>query len=99
MEMTMIKPISVEDSGGICDYLLAGKAVILNVESIHTGVTQGITDFTSGATYSINGNLQKISDYILIATPDSVELSGDLQGILVAGGAMGIGVPRFNIHL
>ena len=30
----------------------------------------------------MNGNLQKISNYIFIATPDSVELSGDFQDIL-----------------
>ena len=76
MEVTMIKPTSMEDSRDICDYLLAGKAVVLNMEGIHTEVAQRIIDFTSGATYSMNGNLQKISNYIFIATPDSVELSG-----------------------
>ena len=90
MEVTMIKPTSMEDSRDISDYLLAGKAVVLNMEGIHTEVAQRIIDFTSGATYSINGNLQKISNYIFIATPDSVELSGDFQDILAAGGAMGM---------
>ena len=82
MEVTMIKPTSMEDSRDICDYLLAGKAVVLNMEGIHTETAQRIIDFTSGATYSMNGNLQKISNYIFIATPDCVELSGDFQDIL-----------------
>ena len=99
MEVTMIKPNSMEDSRDICDYLLAGKAVVLNMEGIHTEVAQRIIDFTSGATYSMNGNLQKISNYIFIATPDSVELSGDFQDILAAGGAMGMDVSGLNIHL
>ena len=99
MEVTMIKPTSMEDSRDICDYLLAGKAVVLNMEGIHTEVAQRIIDFTSGATYSMNGNLQKISNYIFIATPDSVELSGDFQDILAAGGAMGMDVSGLNIHL
>lgn len=84
MEVTMIKPTSMEDSRDICDYLLAGKAVVLNMEGIHTETAQRIIDFTSGATYSMNGNLQKISNYIFIATPDCVELSGDFQDILAA---------------
>ena len=50
MEVTMIKPTSMEDSRDICDYLLAGKAVVLNMEGIHTEVAQRIIDFTSGAT-------------------------------------------------
>ena len=99
MEVTMIKPTSMEDSRDICDFLLAGKAVVLNMEGIHTEVAQRIIDFTSGATYSMNGNLQKISSYIFIATPDSVELSGEFQDILAAGGAMGMDVSGLNIHL
>lgn len=99
MEVTMIKPTNMEDSRDIADYLLAGKAVVLNMEGIHTEVAQRIIDFASGATYSMNGNLQKISNYIFIATPDSVELSGDFQDILAAGGAMGMDVSGLNIHL
>ena len=78
------------------DYLLSGKAVVLNMEGIHTEVAQRIIDFTSGATYSMRGNLQKISSYIFIATPDSVELSGDFQDLLTGGG---LGAGGLNIHL
>lgn len=85
MEVSMVKPTSIEDAKEICDYLLAGKAVVLNMEGIHTEVAQRIIDFTSGATYSMNGNLQKISNYIFIATPESVELSGDFQDLLNSG--------------
>lgn len=89
MEVSMIKPTSIEDSKEVCDYLLAGKAVVLNMEGLHTEVAQRIIDFTSGATYSMNGNLQKISNYIFIATPESVELSGDFQD-LIGGNTMDI---------
>lgn len=89
MEVSMIKPTSIEDSKEICDYLLAGKAVVLNMEGLHTEVAQRIIDFTSGATYSMNGNLQKISNYIFIATPESVELSGDFQD-LISGNTLDI---------
>lgn len=91
MEVTMIKPTSIEDSREICDYLLAGKAVVLNMEGLHMEVAQRIIDFTSGATYSMNGNLQKISNYIFIATPQNVELSGDFQNILASTGSLDIG--------
>ena len=96
MEVTMIKPTSMDDSRDICDYLLAGKAVVLNMEGIHMETAQRIIDFTSGATYSMNGNLQKISNYIFIATPQSVELSGDFQDLLTGGN---LDVSGLNIHL
>ena len=71
MEVSLIKPTSMEDTREICDYLLAGKAVVLNMEGIHMEVAQRIIDFTCGATYSMDGNLKKISNYIFIATPSS----------------------------
>lgn len=96
MEVSLIKPTSLEDGKEICEYLLAGKAVVLNMEGINTDTAQRIIDFTSGATYSMNGNLQKISSYIFIATPQSVELSGDFQD-LFTGSA--IDVSGLNIRL
>ena len=63
MEVSLIKPTSLDDAKEICDYLLAGKAVVLNMEGIHTETAQRIIDFTSGSTYSMNGNLQKISKF------------------------------------
>lgn len=96
MEVSMVKPTSIEDAKEICDYMLAGKAVVLNMEGIHTEVAQRIIDFTSGATYSMNGNLQKISNYIFIATPESVELSGDFQDLLNSGS---LDMGGMNLHL
>lgn len=98
MEVSMIKPTSMEDSKEICDYLLAGKAVVLNMEGLHTEVAQRIIDFSSGATYSMNGNLQKISNYIFIATPESVELSGDFQDLLGGGGGS-LDMSGLNLRL
>lgn len=96
MEVSLVKPTTMEDSREICDYLLAGKAVVLNMEGIHTEVAQRIIDFASGATYSMNGNLQKISNYIFIATPETVELSGDFQELLADGT---LNISGLNLHL
>lgn len=87
MEVAMLIPTSFGDSQEICDYLLAGKTVVLNMEGLHTEIAQRIIDFASGAVYSISGNLQKISNYIFIVTPETVDLSGDFQDILGNAGA------------
>lgn len=80
MEVTMIKPQGMDDSREICDYLLAGKAVVLNMEGMNMDVAQRIIDFTLGAIYSIDGDFQPISKYIFMASPRNVELSGDFNG-------------------
>jgi len=85
MEVCVIKPSTVEDSREVTDTLLSGRAVVLNLEGIHVDVAQRIIDFTSGSCYAINGNLQKISNYIFIITPESVEISGDFQDLLSGG--------------
>lgn len=82
MEVCVIKPTSVDDAREISETLLSGRTVILNLEGLDLEVAQRIIDFTSGATFAISGNLQKISNYIFLVTPTNVEISGDLQDLL-----------------
>ena len=92
MEVCVIKPTSVEDAREITETLLANRTVVLNLEGLDVDIAQRIIDFTSGSTFAISGNLQKISHYIFIITPRSVDISGDFQEIL--SGA--IDVPALN---
>lgn len=97
MEVCMVKPTSVEDSREICDTLLSGRTVVINLEGIHIEIAQRIIDFTSGACYSMGGNLQKISNYIFIVTPKNVELSGDFQDMMIVNDDMGISTLGLNL--
>ena len=81
MEVCVIKPTSVEDAREITETLLSNRTVVLNLEGIDVDVAQRIIDFTSGSCFAIGGNLQKISHYIFIITPSSVDISGDFQDI------------------
>ena len=82
MEVCVIKPTNVDDAREITETLLSGSTVILNLEGLDLEVAQRIIDFTSGATFAISGNLQKISNYIFLVTPTNVDISGDLQDLL-----------------
>lgn len=82
MEVCVVKPTSFEDSREITETLLSGRTVILNLEGLDLEIAQRIIDFTSGGTFAINGNFQKISNYIFLVTPTNVEISGDLQDLL-----------------
>lgn len=84
MELCVIKPTSVEDAREITETLLNNRAVILNVEGLDVEVAQRIIDFTSGSTFAISGNLQKISNYIFVITPASVDISGDFLNLVDA---------------
>lgn len=82
MEVCVIRPTSIEDGREITETLLANRTVVLNLEGLDVEIAQRIIDFACGSTYAISGNLQKISNYIFIITPASVDISGDFQEIL-----------------
>ena len=82
MEVCVIKPVTVDDGREIVDTLLNGRAVILNLEGLDVEMAQRIIDFTSGACFAIQGNLQRVSNYIFVVTPVSIEISGDIQELL-----------------
>ncbi len=92
MSVCVIKPISVEDAREITETLLAGRTVVLNLEGLDLEIAQRIIDFSSGSCYAINGNLQKISNYIFIITPSTVDISGDFQNIMSAFGGTSSGI-------
>lgn len=92
MEVCVIKPTSVEDAREITETLLANRTVVLNLEGLDVDIAQRIIDFTSGSCFAISGNLQKISHYIFIITPASVDISGDFQDLLAGS----FDVPSLN---
>ncbi len=75
----VFKPTNVSESREITQTLRANKTVVLNLEDADDMSAQRILDFTSGSCYALDGTLQKISNYIFIVTPASVDISGDLQ--------------------
>ena len=82
MKVCVIKPTSVEDAREITETLLENRTVVLNVEGLDVEIAQRIIDFTSGSCFAISGNLQKISNYIFIITPASVDISGDFLSLM-----------------
>jgi cell division inhibitor SepF len=82
MEVCVIRPNTFDDSREITDTLINGRTVVLNMEGLNLEVAQRIIDFTCGACYALNGNLQKVSSYIFVITPSSVEISGDFQDMI-----------------
>ncbi len=81
-EVCVIKPKKFDESLEIVDALLDNCTVILNLEGLDITLAQHIIDFIAGASYSVNGSLQKVSTYIFILTPEGVDITGDSQEIL-----------------
>ncbi len=93
-EVCVIKPKQFDDATEIVDALLDNCTVILNLEGLDINLAQHIIDFTSGASYSIQGSIRKVSSYIFILTPEGVDITGDSQELLndITGGSMYEGI-------
>lgn len=75
----IFKPVSIDEAREIAETLINNNTVLLNFEGVDLAVSQRILDTITGVCIAIRGNLQKISNFIFIATPASVDVSGDLQ--------------------
>lgn len=75
----VFKPKSFEESKEIVETFLEDKTVVMNFEGVDVTISQRILDIVTGACIAVGGNLQKISNYIFIATPSSVDLTGECQ--------------------
>jgi len=79
MEVVRVEPKSIEDGRRISDLLLNNKVVFLDLEGVENSLAQRVVDFTSGATYAIDGTLQQMSNHTFVIAPPAVNVSGDFQ--------------------
>jgi len=53
--------------------------VIINLEKIESDAARKIFDFLSGATYALNGNVQKVANNIFIFAPENVDVTAQTE--------------------
>jgi cell division inhibitor SepF len=75
-KLVLIEPKSFEECPKLVDSLKARKPIIINLEQLETGVARKIFDFLSGATYALNGNVQKVANNIFVFAPENVDIAG-----------------------
>lgn len=79
LKLVVIDPKSFDESPKLVDSLKSKKPVILNLESIDTETARKIFDFMSGATYALNGKVQRVSNNIFIFAPENVDVLSELE--------------------
>ena len=74
-EVCVMMPKGFDEVEDICDKLLGGSIVALNIEALDAGEAQRIIDFAFGTMHAINGKFRAVSKYVYIISPENVELS------------------------
>lgn len=77
MKLVVIEPASFEESPKLVDSLKSRKPVILNLENLDSETARKIFDFISGATYALNGSVQKVANNIFVFAPENVDISAN----------------------
>ena len=86
-KMVVIEPKTFDECPKLVDNLKAKKPVIINLEKVESDTARKIFDFLSGATYALNGNVQKVANNIFIFAPENVDVTAnvDNKGIDFSG--------------
>ena len=81
LKLILIEPKCFDECAKLVDSLKARKPVIINLERLETEIARKIYDFLSGATYALDGNVQKIANNIFIFTPENVSVAAQQQPV------------------
>ena len=88
-KMIVVEPAGFDESPRLVDNLKAKKPVIINLENLETDTARKIFDFLSGATYALNGNVQKVANNIFVFVPENVDVAYNMeQKASVSGSGM-----------
>lgn len=78
-KVVIVQPENFDDAQDICDHLKNKKPVVVNLEYVEKDTAQRIIDFLSGSVYTLDGNIQKVSNGIFLLAPNNVDIMGDFK--------------------
>jgi cell division inhibitor SepF len=77
MEIVVLEPRSLEEARAGADHLKTRRPVIVNLKDTDRDLAKRIVDFTSGVTYAVDGQMQRIGDEIFLFAPNTVTVLAD----------------------
>lgn len=77
--LVLQEPQAFDEAQSIADNLLKGRAVVINIEECDADIAAKIVDFIGGVVYAINGSIQKVSQGIILAAPENINIDSELK--------------------
>lgn len=78
-KVILLEPHNFDDCQQISDHLKSKKIILINLENIDKAMARRIIDFVGGTAYALEGCLQKVGAGIIVAAPNNVDISGELN--------------------
>lgn len=77
VKVIVTEPTGFDHVQGISDHLKNRHPVIINLENVDKDIAQRIVDFISGATYGLNGSMQKVGTSMFLFVPNNMDISAE----------------------
>ena len=74
-KLMVIEPKGFDECSKLVDSLKSRKPIIVNLEKLDADTARKIFDFLGGATYALNGNVQKVANNIFVFAPENVSIT------------------------
>ena len=79
VRVVVVEPRTFDETKGITDNLKNRRPVIINLEQAEADLSQRVVDFISGATYALNGSMQKVGNGIFLFVPNNMDITSELR--------------------
>ena len=84
----VVAPTEFSDARQVADRLMGNQPVIINLQAANRDLMRRMIDFCSGATYSLNGKMERVADKVFLVTPSNVKVSAEERQRLQENGLL-----------
>ena len=78
LKVLVAEPKVFDDVQALADSMKNRRPVIVNLEKADPTLAKRVVDFISGATYALNGSLQKVGSGIYLVVPNNMDIDSEL---------------------
>jgi len=78
-KVVIAQPSRFEEMTDLCECIKKKKILIVNLSKLENDVAARCFDFACGVVYALGGEIQQISNRVLLMTPGSVEVSSGID--------------------
>lgn len=79
LRVIVVEPTSFDEVQDIAENLKNRRPVIINLEKTEPDLAKRIVDFISGATYALNGGMQKVGKGIFLFVSNNMDIETELK--------------------
>nr|WP_272507364.1 cell division protein SepF [Clostridium aestuarii] len=87
-KVVIVKPNDYDEAIGICDHLKNRKITVVNMTKLESKVAQRLLDFMAGASYALDGSLEKVEGGVYLLSPSNVDISNEFKDELTSKGLL-----------